>query len=128
MVGERNADGCHREPHLEPRALASRNLDGRQRRGGGAGHRPQRHARLGVEAPQVLGQEGSLLLALSGSEDDPATILRSEQFSKSNSRHSELHKKLQDLLDADDPWPMAAEVNVEAVHALFRSRQKKGSS
>src|SRR5438046_1409418 len=45
-----------------------------------------------------------------------------------NPKHVELHRKLQTLLDADAPWPMAAEVNVEAVHAYYLIQQKKSAT
>lgn len=54
---------------------------------------------------------------------DPAT-----RPAAANSKHVELHRKLQVLLDALDPWPMAAEINVEAVHTLYQMQKKLGSA
>lgn len=36
-----------------------------------------------------------------------------------------LHEKLKELLDAKEPWPTAARVNVNAVYLLYEQEQEK---
>ncbi len=63
-----------------------------------------------------------LLRILSGVTTEPAQVVSTLKLLPGNPRHKELHERLQRLLDADPPWPMAAEVNVDAVYELYRAR------
>jgi transcriptional regulator with XRE-family HTH domain len=45
-----------------------------------------------------------------------------------SSAHSELHRRLQELLDADEPWATAARINVDAVYGHYLDEKRKASS
>lgn len=38
--------------------------------------------------------------------------------------HARLHSRLQELLDAAEPWPTAARINVDAVYDHFQKQKK----
>lgn len=52
--------------------------------------------------------------------------LPNDKMAKLSKEHDKVHRKLQDLLDAPEPWPTVAEKNVESVHLNYeRSRRKR---
>lgn len=67
----------------------------------------------------------ALLRVLAAMGPDPAKAVLTRKFETHNARHMELHDRLQELLDADGDWPMAAAVNVDAVWSLYQERRKK---
>ncbi len=69
-----------------------------------------------------------LLRILSGLTDNPVSIISSLKLPPQNAKHRELHERLQRLLEAEPPWPTAAEVNVDAVYELYRSRKSVANS
>ncbi len=66
-----------------------------------------------------------LLRILSGLTNNPVSILNSLKLPQGNAKHKELHERLQKLLDAEPPWPTAAEVNVDAVYELYQARKAR---
>lgn len=66
-----------------------------------------------------------LLRALAGVTKDPVKDLMSRKFKTGNKEHDELHRRLQELLDADYKWALSAQVNVDAVYSFYVSETKK---
>ncbi len=66
----------------------------------------------------------ALLQVIAAGKASPVGALLSRDLPHVDARHAELHARLQELLDAEGPWPMAAEVNVDAVWSLYRAKMK----
>ncbi len=70
-------------------------------------------------------QIDGLLNVLAVEHDAPFEQILKMNFPTTDPRHIELHRRLQELLDADRDWQMAASINVDAVYGLFCARTKK---
>ncbi len=89
-----------------------------------------------IETGVVEGKTGygikSLFRCLYGAFGGPGlSVLENTHFEPAKDTHGELHRKLQLLLDATDSefqWPLAAEVNVEAVFALYQAWRRDPAS
>ncbi len=64
-----------------------------------------------------------LLLALSGATKDPVRVLADFDLQVSNALHIELHRKLQELLDAREPYPIVAETMIDAAYGKLSKKK-----